>query len=146
MHVSKDNQWMFMSNELGYIKQFNHKMQKFEKSWGQVMGGQINRIIGHNGLLYVSDSKSYYTKGPVGNLRVFGMADGKLMAEWNGLVPAGILDMVLIPGDVADEGGLSGKMILAGADGFVREFDLAGQKITKTWTETISGVITAMVM
>lgn len=113
-----------MSNELGYIKQFNHRMQKFEKSWGRVMGGQINKIIGHNGLLYVSDSKSYYSQGPVGNLRVFRMADGKLIAEWNGLVAAGILDMILIPWGAADERELSGKMILAGADGYVREFDL----------------------
>jgi len=45
MVVSEDNEWLFMSNELGYVKRFSHKDQKFSSDWGKVMNGKINRIF-----------------------------------------------------------------------------------------------------
>lgn len=144
MHVSEDNEWLFMSNELGYIKQFNHRTHKFEKSWGQVMGGQINRIIGMYGMLYVSDSKSEYSNGPVGNVRVFNMKDGKMIKDVEALIPAGILDMILIPGNGPP--GWKDRLILAGADRVVYEFDGYHQRELVTWPERWSGDITAIVM
>lgn len=136
MVVSRDNEFLFMSNDKGYVKQFSNREMKFVRSWGQVMNGQINRILVDDRWLYVGDCQRYEAKGPVGGLKMFSVVDGRLEKDFGVVVPGGIEDMVLD----------AGRMFLGGTDGHVYEFCLKEGKVVMDLGKVVDGMITGMVL
>lgn len=138
MTVSGDNEFLFISNEIGEVKQFSHKDQKFVANWGQVMGGQINKIVEYNGFLVVSDSKGTYVKGSYGHVKIFNTKNHKAVVDSGVMVESGIMDMVF--------DGVKQRILLAGGDSHVYEFCMKQGKIVKDWGKVMDGQIMAMTM
>jgi len=138
MFVSEDNEFLFMSNDKGYIKQFNIKDQKLALNWMVVTPGTINKmLLLKDGLFLTSDTTRYGNKEKIGNLKLFSIKEQKLIKDFGSVVESGIVDMVL------GEDGM--KVYLAGGDKHVYEFCLEEEKLCKDWGQVMDDNIAALV-
>jgi len=97
MFVTADNKYLFMSNDQGYIKQFDCKNKKLVKNWGIVTPGSIMKVIYHKktNTFFTSDNERYGNIDPVGNLKRFDVEKQILVKDYGVYVNGGIVDMAI---------------------------------------------------